>query len=64
MRLADAPTIVPLPPRQGPKILAEHKKRESAHHSGMSPSAPPKVGAISLISVIMVATNGMLSPLI
>src|SRR5512132_2115320 len=53
VRLADAPIRVPLPPRHAPS--------ESAHHSGINPSGPPKVGAIALIIGIIVATNGMLS---
>ena len=53
IRLALAPTSEPLPPRQAPKA--------SDHHSGTRFSAPPKVGAMDLITGIMVATNGMLS---
>src|SRR5215467_10146111 len=53
VRLALAPISVPLPPRQAPS--------ESAHHSGSSPSAPPNVGAMLLMTGIMVATKGMLS---
>ena len=52
-RLAEAPISVPLPPRQAPS--------ESAHHSGITCSAPPRCGAISLISGTIAATNGMLS---
>src|SRR5882724_3550746 len=53
VRLAEAPISVPLPPRQAPS--------DSDHHSGSSPSGPPKVGAMLLITGIMVATKGMLS---
>src|SRR5215510_16479085 len=53
VRLALAPISVPLPPRQAP--------RDSDHQSGISASGPPKVGAMLLITGIMVATKGMLS---
>src|SRR5206468_11888552 len=52
-RLADAPISVPLPPRHAPS--------DRAHHSGTSAASPPNVGAIALISGIIVATTGMLS---
>ena len=53
IRFALAPTSEPFPPRHAPSA--------SDHHSGISPSGPPKLGAIDLISGIIVATNGMLS---
>src|SRR5215510_16382861 len=53
VRLALAPISVPLPPRQAPS--------DRDHQSGISASGPPKVGAMLLITGIMVATNGMLS---
>ncbi len=53
VRLADAPTSVPLPPRQAPS--------DRHHHSGLILSGPPNVDAMLLISGIIVATNGMLS---
>jgi hypothetical protein len=53
VRLAEAPINVPLPPRQAPS--------DKHHHSGSILSAPPKAGAMLLMSGIMVATKGMLS---
>src|SRR5262249_60707073 len=53
VRFAEAPMSVPLPPRQAPS--------ERHHHNGSILSAPPKAGAMLLISGIMGATNGMLS---
>ena len=53
VRLALAPISVPLPPRQAPS--------DSDHQSGSSPSGPPKVGAMLLITGIIVATKGILS---
>src|SRR5512138_3212065 len=53
VRLAEAPISVPLPPRQAPS--------ERHHQSGSILSAPPKAGAMLLMSGIIVATKGMLS---
>src|SRR3989304_4999554 len=51
--LAEAPIMVPFPPRHAPS--------ESPHHSGRTAASPPNAGAMSFIKGIMVATNGMLS---
>src|SRR5215470_18798947 len=53
VRLALAPISVPLPPRQAPS--------DSDHQRGRIAAGPPKVGAMFLITGIIVATKGILS---
>ena len=42
-------------------VAAEQAPSDKAHHSGITCSAPPRCGAISRISGIIAATNGILS---
>lgn len=51
--LAEAPINVPLPPKQAPK--------DSAHHTGIIASLPPKLISMAFKVGIIVATKGILS---
>lgn len=51
--LAEAAISEPLPPK--------HEPSESAHHTGIIASLPPKDGSMDFKVGIIVATNGMLS---
>ena len=53
---AEAPIIVPLPPKHAPK--------DKAHHAGIITSLPPMLSSIDLSIGIIVATKGMLSTML
>ena len=56
MTLAEAPIMVPFPPKHAPN--------ERAHHAGIIISLPPRLSSMDLSMGIIVATNGMLSTML